>query len=103
MSTVDHEKIEDTSRKDLSNDLKNTDITFVKHEELFVPNLPGMNEAIDKRIKELEEEETKRVKERTIDIKKLLEEDKLKEKSQGASRNDLPDDLKDTDIGFEDF
>lgn len=78
-------------------------MSTVDYKETDIPSLPGMYEAIDKRIKEIEIEKEEAAKKKVVDIKKLLEEDKLKEKSQGVSRNDLPDDLKDTDISFENF
>lgn len=74
-------------------------MSTIDYKETDIPSLPGMSEAIDKRIKEIEIEKEGAAKKKIVDIKKLLEEDKLR----GVSRNVLPNDLKDTDIGFEDF
>lgn len=64
-------------------------MSTIDYKETDIPSLPGMSEAIDKRIKEIEIEKEGAAKKKIVDIKKLLEEDKLR----GVSRNDLPDDF----------
>lgn len=60
-------------------------MSTVDYKDTDIPSLPGMSEAIDKRIKEIEIEKEGAAKKKVVYIKKLLEEDKLR----GVSRNDL--------------